>query len=108
MRLNIPSLQIGYEELVFYTDDIILKIREFLSLNDKNEVRSLEKSNSHIVRGNQMRHSKQKLNKVFYDNRWLYRSDWLISSLLFRKIMNYNSKNVYSNLRYTSEGITKY
>ena len=105
---NISSLQMGYEELVFYTDDIILKIREFLNLDDKNGITSLDKSNSHIVRGNQMRHSKQKLNKVFYDNRWLYRSDWLLSSLLFRSIMHYNSKNVYSNLRYTAEGIVKY
>jgi len=105
---DIPTLLIGYEELVFYTQDIVSKIWDFLGVENSGQIKSLSTSSSHIVRGNRMRNQEEKRQTVVYDNRWLYRDEWLLPSLFFRHIMRYNSQEVYSNLRYTSEGIDRH
>lgn len=102
---NLPMLQIGYEELVFYTHQMIAIIWDLLDIEPLEEIASLAVSKSHIINGNPMRYHEDKNQTIVYDNRWLYRDEWLLSSLLFRNIMRYNSREVYSNLRYTAEGI---
>ena len=104
---KISVLQIGYEELVLYTREVAPRICEFLEVENNSEMYSLGNSGSHIVRGNQMRFDETKRQSIVYDNRWLYRDDWLLSSLVLRNVMKYNASAVYSNLRYTENGITR-
>ena len=50
---------------------------------------------SHCTLGNRMRLKKEK-KSIKYDARWFIRREWLIASFILRKIMEFNSKNVYS------------
>lgn len=98
---NIPTLHVGYEELVLCTEQMLFTIWDFLGVEGDDSIKPLSVSNSHIVRGNQMRYDKDKRKAITYDSRWLYQDDWLGSSLVFRPIMRYNSRMVYSNIRST-------
>ena len=106
-KTSTPTLQIGYEELVLYTREIIPSICDFLGIDDNGEMYSLGGSKSHIICGNPMRNQEDKRQAILYDNRWLHRDDWLLPSLLLRNVMRYNSREVYRNLRYTRDEIVR-
>jgi hypothetical protein len=75
------------------------KICDFLGFDFIEEMLSLEGSESHIIKGNRMRSQKDKLARVFYDNRWFYRSEWHLPSVILPFIMGYNTREVYGNTR---------
>jgi len=94
---NIPSFQLGYEELCLYPSSMIGKMCEFLEIPMEQEMLTLDNvSQSHIIRGNRMRHSSEK-RQIRYDNRWFYRKEWLTPSILFPHISRFNREEVYKN-----------
>jgi len=95
-KYNIQFIQIGYEELCLYPNDILTKICEFLGIQMDTNMLNVNSSKSHIFWGNRMKSQKDK-HKIMYDNRWFSRNRWIIPSILFPFILRYNSKQVYSN-----------
>ena len=94
---GIASVQLGYEELCFAPESSIRMLCEFLGTTMEGSMLSpLEGSRSHILRGNRMRHRDDR-RVISYDNRWLYRNEWTTSSALFRRIMKFNAREVYSH-----------
>jgi hypothetical protein len=95
-NLNSQVFQIGYEELCLYPNIMIQKICDFLEVSVIPSMSTLNISENHIIRGNRMRHQKDKF-EVRYDHRWFMRNEWIMPSLLFPKIMRYNAREVYIN-----------
>jgi hypothetical protein len=94
---SIPTLQIGYEELCLYPKMIMEKISSFLGLSMEPAMLELgDVARSHIIRGNRMRHRSEK-RQIRYDNRWFYRREWLLPSVLFPRVMRFNNREVYGN-----------
>jgi len=101
-RDKIETFQLGYEELCFAPERSMGMLCEFLGKPMEPAMLSrLEASKSHILRGNQMRHRDDR-RVISYDNRWLYRNEWTLSSALFRRIMRFNAEEVYSHFRRSS------
>ena len=94
---NIHHFQLGYEELCHYPTVMIEKICHFLGEQPESSMLAIENSRSHSVLGNRMRRQSDKL-KLLYDMRWFQRNEWLMPSLLFPKIIKYNTKEVYRNV----------
>lgn len=94
---DISTLQMGYEELCFYPEMMLAEIGNFLGLPFDPEVVSLGTSEEHIILGNRMRRQPEKRARIYYDHRWFNYRAWLLPSLLFRRIMNYNDREVYRN-----------
>lgn len=94
---NISHFQLGYEELCHYPDMMIEKICDYLDEKPEPSMLTIENSKSHNVLGNRMRRQSDKL-KLLYDIRWFQRNEWLVPSLLFPKIMKYNTSQVYRNV----------
>ena len=94
---KIPTLQVGYEELCMYPDKIIPRICEFLGEKSEESMQSLATTNgSHVMRGNRMRNRSER-RKIMYDNRWFYRTEWILPSIVFPGIMKFNRREVYHN-----------
>jgi hypothetical protein len=93
---NLPHLRLGYEEFCFYPDVIAEKICDFLGVQFHSDMLSPGVSESHSVLGNRMRHQATK-KKIRYDHRWMTRNEWVIPSLIFRKVMRFNSLYSYSD-----------
>jgi hypothetical protein len=92
----LPVLTLGYEELCLAPERIVPQICRFLDLPHEPSMLALERSASHVLRGNRMRHDSGR-RTVSYDPRWLVRNDWTLPSLLCRRIMRSNRDWVYSN-----------
>lgn len=93
---NIPTLQIGYEELCLYPHKMTQLICDFLEIPMEAAMLSLKDSHSHVIRGNRMRYQPEKSN-LLYDHRWFLRSEWMLPAMLFPNIMRYNAREVYRN-----------
>jgi hypothetical protein len=96
---NIPTFQLGYEEITLYPEVIAGKICQFLGLDYDSRMLSLGASESHVLVGNRMKNQEEKKNRIFYDNRWFYSTEWQLPSILFPKVMKYNTREVYANTR---------
>jgi hypothetical protein len=94
---KIPIFQLGYEELCLYPEVMIRDICEFLDVEVVDSMFSLLDSSSHSVLGNRMRSQMEKRQRIFYDNRWFSRNDWLLPAVFFPHIMRYNAREVYRN-----------
>jgi len=101
-RDGVKSFQLGYEELALATPEILAQICEFLEITPDEKMLSLQDSTSHNASGNRMRNQKAKRERIMYDNRWFYRSDWRFPSMLLGQVNRYNAREVYKNTR---EGI---
>jgi hypothetical protein len=92
-----PTLQIGYEELCLYPSMIMGRISSFLDIPMEPAMLELgDVAKNHIIRGNRMRHKSEK-RTIRYDNRWFYRSEWLLPSVMFPHVMRFNRREVYRN-----------
>ncbi|MFY0643040.1 MAG: hypothetical protein JXR19_01080 [Bacteroidia bacterium] len=95
---ELKSFDVGYEELCFDTYRIMNKLTSFFDLEFEEQITQAAGSDKHHqLIGNNMRIKKEK-EIVSYDARWMSRKEWIIPSLIFPKIMKYNSIKVYSNL----------
>jgi hypothetical protein len=93
---GLPVFTLGYEELCLAPERIVPKLCRFLDLPHEPSMLVLERSASHVLRGNRMRHDAGR-RVVSYDPRWLVRGEWTLPSLLCRRIMRSNREWVYSN-----------
>jgi hypothetical protein len=75
---------------------LLPRICEFLDIGYEPAMLVPERSTSHVIRGNRMRHDSRR-RAVSYDPRWLLRREWLMPALLCRRIMRFNREQVYSN-----------
>lgn len=93
---RMPFFRLGYEELCLAPERIVPRICEFLDIGYEPVMLAPERSTSHVIRGNRMRHDSRR-RVVSYDPRWLVRREWVMPSLLCRRIMRFNREQVYSN-----------
>ena len=56
-------------------------------------------SQSHILVGNTKKSDSERRQRIVYDNRWMYRNDWVIPAALLPNIMRYNAEEVYKNIK---------
>ena len=96
-RANIPTFQVGYEEVSLYPEILAQKICQFLDIDFDSKIVTLEAAGSHVLLGNRMRNQEEKRTRIYYDNRWFYNNEWQLPSLLFPNIMKFNTREVYSN-----------
>jgi hypothetical protein len=54
-------------------------------------------SKSHVLLGSRKVSDPKRRVGILYDNRWMYRQEWLTSAALFRPIMKFNATHVYGN-----------
>lgn len=100
-----PAIRIGYEELVLYSRILVPKVCKFIGIEESEAMYRPGGSQSHVAFGNPMRHQRDKLQGILYDNRWLLRTQWLSPSLVLqRPVMRYDSEIVYANVRYPATG----
>ena len=86
-----------FKNIIFLISFIIFT---FLTINyyfSEGNMIHINKSKSHIIKGNRMRHQSEKNNKIIYDNRWFDDNKWLVPFILFRRIRNYNKKILLNN-----------
>ena len=93
---QLPTFQLGYEELCLAAEPIMREICQFLGLAFEPAMLERSSSRSHVLRGNRMRRQPEKA-AITYDHRWFMRRDWLLPSVLCPGIMRYNRDHVYSN-----------
>jgi hypothetical protein len=93
---GLPVFRLGYEELCLAPERIVPAICRFLDIPHEPSMLALERSTSHVLRGNRMRHDAGR-RLVSYDPRWLVRGEWMLPALLCRRIMRSNRERVYSN-----------
>lgn len=94
---DLPTLQLGYEELCFQPADAVARITDFLNIEREPTMVSPDGSASHTLRGNRMRHQPEKNRNILYDTRWLQRNEWILPAALSPHIMRYNAREVYRN-----------
>lgn len=98
---RLTAMRIGYEELSFYPKLVIPRLCEFIGIDEVPAMYAPGGSHSHVAFGNPARHDAEKTRGLFYDNRWLTRTRWLLPSLLLQNpVMRYNARSVYGNVRY--------
>jgi hypothetical protein len=94
---NRPYFRLGYEELSLYPDKLVPALCEWLELSFESGMLNLTPEGCHIVHGNRMRNQPDKNRTIRYDNRWFYRSEWLVPFVLSSKTRKLNNKLVYQN-----------
>ncbi len=92
---QISSFHVGYEQLCLNPEAKIKEVCQFLELDYEEAMLSTIHSHSHNVFGNRMRFQADKRDRISYDNRWFYKNDWLLPSILFPYVMSYNKSRVY-------------
>ena len=98
-RNNIDHFTLGYDELGLHPEFMMKKIFGFLEEDMVNPDFSSMNSQSHILVGNTKKSESNRRQGIFYDNRWMYRNEWMNSAAFFPKIMRYNSEEVYKNIK---------
>lgn len=92
-------LQLGYEELCFHPKEILKKVCNFLGIEFVEDMLKPENSESHIIRGNEMRYDRNKLKGIYYDNRWFYDYRQMLLGWVLLPFLYWNNQNVYSNIK---------
>lgn len=90
--------QVGYEEISLQPEQILNAIAGWLDIEFDEEMTVPATRNNHLIRGNQMKDDPNKLEGIYYDNRWFYNSRLQAFGLLFLPVFRWNIENVYQNL----------
>ena len=98
-KAEIDHFCLGYDELGMNPELMMKKIFEFLEEDIVNPDFSSLNSRSHILVGNTKKSNSSRRKNIYYDNRWMYRNEWLRSAALLPKIMRYNANEVYKNIK---------
>ena len=96
---HIDYFCLGYDELGMNPDLMMKKIFEFLGEKIQDPDFNTVNTQSHIWVGNVKKKVAKRRQGIFYDNRWMYRNDWLLPAALLPKIMRYNAEEVYKNIK---------
>jgi hypothetical protein len=99
---ELRALRLGYEELCFFPEEMVEALCKLLGEEPEGSMRSPDGSGCHLLRGNKAavhhaHRSETESAAIQYDHRWLCRNDWLLWSLLQRRIMWFNRTEVYGN-----------
>ena len=89
--------RLGYEELSLYPDEMVPALCDWLQLDYEPCMLELSPHHSHVVHGNRMREQEEKNSSIRYDNRWFFRSEWLLPYLLSARTRRLNTRLVYHN-----------
>ena len=98
-RQDIDYFSLGYDELGMNPELMMKKIFDFLGEEIINPDFCSVNSQSHILVGNTKKSESTRRQGIFYDNRWMYRNEWLRPAALLPKIMRYNAEEVYKNIK---------
>jgi hypothetical protein len=96
---HIEYFSLGYDELGMNPELMMKKIFEFLEEDIIDSNFCSVNSQSHILVGNTKKSESKRRQGIFYDNRWMYRNEWLRPAALLPKIMRYNAEEVYKNIK---------
>jgi hypothetical protein len=96
---NIDYFCLGYDELGMNPDLMMKKMFEFLGEEITDPDFCMVDSQSHILVGNTKKSESERRQRIAYDNRWMYRNDWVVPAALMPNIMRYNAKEVYKNIK---------
>jgi len=96
---HIDHFRLGYDELGMNPELMMKKIFAFLGEKNVNPDFCSASSRSHILIGNTKKSESKRRQGIFYDNRWMYRNEWLRSAAMLPNIMGYNAEEVYKNIR---------
>jgi len=96
-KMNVSTINVGYEELSLYPDNVLPKLCKKLDIeyNDKMLYPNLTKS--HIINGNLLRADAEKKQSIKYDGRWLTSFQINFLPVLF-PFVKLNKVRVYSNV----------
>lgn len=89
---QLNARRLGYEQVCLSPDWILERVNTFLDLPRTTCPVDMSHAVSHNVFGNRMRFQPEKNSRISYDNRWFYRRDWVLPSLMFPRIMAYNTR----------------
>lgn len=98
-KQDIDYFSLGYDELGMKPELMMKKIFKFLGEDITDPNYCSVNSQSHILVGNTKKSESKRRQGIFYDNRWMYRNDWLRPAALLPKIMRYNAEEVYKNIK---------
>ena len=96
---NIDYFCLGYDELGMNPDRMMKKMFDFLGEEKTDMDFCTVDSQSHILVGNTKKSDSERRQRIVYDNRWMYRNDWVIPAALLPNIMRYNAEEVYKNIK---------
>jgi hypothetical protein len=96
---DIDYFSLGYDELGMNPDLMMKKIFDFLGEKIINSDFCSANSQSHILIGNTKKSESTRRQGIYYDNRWIYRNEWLRPAALLPKVMRYNAEEVYKNIK---------
>ena len=88
----------GYEEMALHTEMVIPKMARFLKIDDHPDLRSPQRSKSHIVSGNIGRMDPEKRRQIIYDSRWLTSASTQFYAGLLGFLQGANRRWVYANI----------
>lgn len=97
-QAGLSGLQIGYDELGMNPNETMKLIFSYLDIPMETDTFSSINSQSHVLVGNYRKADPQRRRGIFYDNRWVYRNEWLWPAAVFPGIMKYNTGHVYRNI----------
>lgn len=95
---RLPYFQLSYDELGLSPQSVMKSVFNYLNLQETSDLSS-EMTKSHVLWGSRKVSDSQRRAGIFYDNRWMYRHEWLTPAALFRPIMRFNSTHVYGNIQ---------
>lgn len=96
---RIDHLQMSYDELGMAPEPMIQKLFGYLAENDFDPGGDAVESRSHILVGSIRKSDPRRRRGILYDNRWMYRNEWILPAALFPAIMRYNQREVYPRRR---------
>jgi len=100
---RLKYFQLGYEELCFKPEVILRQVSDFIDIKFEERMLKPKNSESHIIRGNELRYNNEKLEGIYYDNRWFYDKKYFFLSPFFLPFIDWNNNNVYSNIKLKTE-----
>jgi hypothetical protein len=92
-----PYFPLDYEELSLYPDELVPLLSKWLQLEYEPHLLAPSPRHSYVVHGNRMREQADKYRGIRYDNRWFYRSEWMLPYLLPARTRELNTRLVYHN-----------
>jgi hypothetical protein len=99
---QVAHIQVGYDELALNPEMMMNAIEKFLGIKSEIPGLSATLSESHILIGNTRKSDPRRRQGIFYDNRWMYRNEWVRAAAMMPFVMRYNAENVYQTARQKS------
>ncbi len=97
-KTQLPHYRLSYDELGLSPQSVMKSVFNYLNQKEPTGLSS-EMSKSHVLWGSTKVSDPQRRTGILYDNRWMYRHEWLTSAALLRPIMKFNATHVYGNIQ---------